>query len=287
MPTGRADELCALVDEPKRSELAALPELSALLDQQLADARAAWPTVTIEEVDYLRHLADKVRSRSDELAVDVIRTMPAADLYLAAGCCAGDPAAIAAFHDAIMPVVRPALVKLGLADSTIDETEQRVLVLTLVGDPDRPAIAGYSGRGRLRSFVRSIAVRTGRRLAGANDVTAVDDLDQLSAAVDDPELELLRNRYREQVRDALAAAMATLDERQRNVLRQYYVDGLTIDQLAAVYRVARATTARWVVAARSSVLGATRDHLRAQLGATTTEIESILRLVRSQLELSL
>ena len=109
----------------------------------------------------------------------------------------------------------------------------------------------------------------------------------LAINVHDPEISLLRERYREQVHAALREAIAQLPERQRNVLRQYYIDGLTIDQLAALYRVDRATTARWVVASRSAVLAGVRTELTAALGASTEEIDSILRLVRSQLELSL
>lgn len=132
-------------------------------------------------------------------------------------------------------------------------------------------------------------MRTGRRLAGAEHAAAepVDDLERLAANVHDPELALLRERYCDEVRRALAGALDQLAERQRNVLRQYYVDGLTIDQLAALYKVDRATTARWVVNARSAILVGTRDLLAQSLGATSAEIDSILRLVRSQLELSL
>jgi RNA polymerase sigma-70 factor (ECF subfamily) len=287
----RATCLLACLDPGRRAEVSAIGELEQLLEQQLAQAAAAWPTVHLPPMAYLRHLADKLRERNDELADRVIRTMPAADLYLAAACAAGDPAAIAAFHEVILPVVRPALAKLGVPDVTIDETEQRVLIMVLVGDPQVPAIATYGGRGRLRSWLRSVGVRTGRRLMGTTNATdhahADDELDRLSANVHDPELELLRNRYRDEVRRALDGAVASLAERQRNVLRQYYIDGLTIDQLAALYRVDRATTARWVVSARSAVLAGTRDFLGSALGATTSEVESILRLVRSQLELSL
>jgi RNA polymerase sigma-70 factor (ECF subfamily) len=283
----RATCLLAYLDSPRREEVAAIADLESLLEQHLTDGAAAWPTVKLDPEVYLGHLADKLRVRTDELSDRVIRTMPAADLYLAAACTAGDPNAIAAFHDTILPVVRPALGKLGLSDATIDETEQRVLITVLVGDPDRPAIAMYGGRGRLRSWLRSIGVRIGRRLSGAAPLADPDELDQLSTNVHDPELEMLRGRYRDEVRTALAGALDKLPERQRNVLRQYYVDGLTIDQLAALYHVDRATTARWVVAARSAVLGATRDQLAAKLGATNTEVESILRLVRSQLDLNL
>lgn len=282
--------LLGCLDSPRREEVAAIRDLDTLLAAQLADGARAWPAVALEPAAYLRHLADKLRERASEPADHVVRTMPAADLYLAAACTAGDAAAIAAFRDAIVPVIRPALGKLALSATTIDEAEQRVLVMILVGDPVRPAIATFGGRGRLRSWVRSIAVRTARRLAGITDGgpdTAHDELDRLTASVHDPELALLRERYREQVRDALAAALAALTERPRNVLRQYYIDGLTIDQLAALYHVDRATTARWVIGARTAVLDGTRDRLRTVLGVTSDEVESILRLVRSQLDLSL
>jgi len=261
-----------------------------VLAAHLAEGAREWPSVALEPAVYLHYLADKLRERPGEAADAVIRNMPAADLYLAAACTAGDAAAVAAFRDAILPVIRPALAKLSLSETTIDETHQRVLVMILVGDPVRPAIAAYSGRGRLRSWVRSIAVRTARRLAGLTDGgadTGPDELDRLSANVHDPELAMLRERYRDQVRAALAEALASLTERQRNVLRQYYIDALTIDELATLYRVDRATTARWVIGARTNVLDGTRDRLRAVLGVTSDEVESILRLVRSQLDLSL
>ena len=278
--------LLGFLDSPRRDEVAAIADLEELLVAQLAAARSEWPAIHLDPIAYVRHLAEKLRTRADEIADRVIRTMPAADLYLAAACTAGDAAAITAFHDTVLPVVRGSLAKLGLAKATIDEAEQRVLIAILVGDPAKPAIAAYSGRGRLRSWVRSIGVRIGRRLAGT-DAVATDELDELAANVHDPTLAMMRSRYATEVRAALAAAIEKLAERQRNVLRQYYLDGLTIDQLAAVYRVDRATTARWVVAARGAILAATREHLGTALGVATSEVESILRLVGSELDLSL
>jgi RNA polymerase sigma-70 factor (ECF subfamily) len=286
----RADGLLAFLDPERRAEVAAIADLEELLATHLAKGAAEWPALALEPRIYVRHLADKLRERTGEPADRVIRTMPAADLYLAAGCTSGVPAAIAAFQATLLPVVRPALAKIGLADTIIEETEQRTSIMILVGDPDQPAIARYQGRGTLKSWVRSIAIRTGRRLAGTRDGGGDHDLEQVDLAalnIHDPELALLRERYREQAHAALVAAVAALTERQRNVLRQYYLDNLTIDQLAALYRVDRATTARWVIAARTDVLTGIRTELAAALGANTDEIDSILRLVRSQLELSL
>ncbi|MBP9204448.1 MAG: transcriptional regulator [Kofleriaceae bacterium] len=285
--------ILAQLEPARRAEVAAVVDLEALIDAQYAEARAAWPGVELSRPDYERALADRIAARSAEAADHVVRTMPGPDLYLAAACAAGDAAAIAAFHAEVMPAVRPALHGLGLSPAAMDELEQVVLVLVLVGDPARPAIVGYGGRGRLRSWVRSIAVRTARRhagaAAGAASAASADELelDRLVAGVADPEVDLLRGRYREQVGGALGAALTALPDRSRTVLRQYYVDGLTIDRLATLHQVDRATTARWVIAARTAVLDGTRARLRQALGASADEVESILRLVRSQLDLSL
>ncbi|MGE5183095.1 MAG: sigma factor-like helix-turn-helix DNA-binding protein, partial [Acidobacteriota bacterium] len=146
----------------------------------------------------------------------------------------------------------------------------------------------YGGRGTLRSWVRTIAVRTGRRMLGLESVetSREEELAELPAAVADPELAMLRTRYRDQVRGAFAAAFAALGERERNVLRQYYIDGLTIDQLAALYHVNRATTARWVAGARLAVVRRTREQLVDRFGIAASEVDSIIRLVRSQLDVS-
>jgi RNA polymerase sigma-70 factor (ECF subfamily) len=282
--------LLANLSGERRDEVARIADLDALLTAQLAAGRTEWPSVAVDDALYLGHLADKIVQRAAEPADHVIRSMPGGCLYLAAACTAGDERAIAAFRDTILPGLRPALGKLALSETTIDEALQRVLVMILVGDPVRPAIAGYSGRGSLRSWVRSIGVRTARRLAGVTEGgahSAEDELDQIGANVHDPELTLLRERYRDKVREALADAFTRLTKRQRNVLRQYYIDGLTIDQLATLYKVDRATTARWVIGARPHVLEGMRDRLRELLGVSSDEVESILRLVRSQLDFSL
>jgi len=281
--------LLSHLEGPRRDEVAAIGNLEATLADQLTDAAATWPTVELTDARYLEHLARRVRERGSEPAERVIHTMPAADLYLAAACADGDPGAMAAFRDTLVPTLRQALGKLGTPPATIDETVQRVLVMLFVGENGPPQITGYGGRGTLRSWLRSIGVRTGRRLMGVEHKPASsdDELAILPAAVNDPELELLRARYRDLVRSAFAAAFSQLTERQRNVLRQYHIDGLTIDQLAMLYSVNRATTARWVAGARLAVVAATRAQLVDSFGVSASEVDSIIRLVRSQLDVSI
>lgn len=264
------------------------PDFTSILDEQYAAAVAAWPTFTLSRERYGEEALRRVHSRANEPAADVIRTLPAADLYLAAACSDGDDDALAAFHDTLVPTLRAALGKLAMSEVTIDETIQRVLVMVLVGDHAPPQITTYGARGTLRSWLRTIAVRTGRRLLGVEHGAASSDgeLADLPAAVGDPELELLRTRYRDQVKSAFAAAFAELGERERNVLRQYHIDGLTIDQLAGLYQVNRATTARWVAAARLAIVSRTRKQLVDHGGIAASEVDSIIQLVRSQLEVS-
>ena len=65
------------------------------------------------------------------------------------------------------------------------------------------------------------------------------------------------------------------------------LDGLSIDQLAAFYRVHRATTARWIEAARQAVLDGTRKELIRRLQLSRSELDSVMRLIGSQLDVSL
>lgn len=260
-----------------------------VLAEQHRDGAAAWPTVTLSFERYREHVESRVHARASEPRERVITTLPATDMYLAAACADHDPAALAAFRDTMVPPMRQVLGKLGMSAAQIDEAVQRVLVSVFVGDGRAPQIAEYGGRGTLRSWLRTIAVRTGRRMLGleAAAPSGEDELAELPDAVADPELSLLRTTYREQIRGAFAAAFAALSERERNVLRQYYIDGLTIDQLAALYQVNRATTARWVAGARLGVVTKTREQLVDHFGISDAEVDSIIRLVRSQIDVSL
>jgi RNA polymerase sigma-70 factor, ECF subfamily len=273
----------AQLEVSRQAGISTIANLAQILDDQYASARAAWPTVHVSRERYVEQLARRINVRATEPADRVLATMPPADLYLAIACGDNDSIALAAFRDAFIPSLEQALTKLGLATATIDETVQRLLVMLFVDGQ----IHGYGGKGTLRSWVRSIGVRTGRRLAGVeHDIGSEEDLADLPAAVADPELELLRTRYGDQVRHAFAAAFAQLTERERNVLRQHHIDGLTIDQLAGLYQVNRATTARWVAGARLAIVAKTRNLLVERYGIAATEVDSIIRLVRSQLAVS-
>jgi len=70
-------------------------------------------------------------------------------------------------------------------------------------------------------------------------------------------------------------------------LRLRYVDGLNIDKIALLEGVGRSTVARWLVDARQLLLEGTIAQLNGKLGVTSDEAESLARLLRSRIDLSL
>jgi RNA polymerase sigma-70 factor (ECF subfamily) len=73
----------------------------------------------------------------------------------------------------------------------------------------------------------------------------------------------------------------------RAVLRMSFVDEVSIDEIAAVYAVHRATAARWIQRACDNVFAATRELLAERLALSSTELDRMTALVQSQLEVSL
>jgi RNA polymerase sigma-70 factor (ECF subfamily) len=106
-------------------------------------------------------------------------------------------------------------------------------------------------------------------------------------AADDPEMDYLRSRYADEFRAAFVTALGALPTRERNVLRLHLLDGLNVDRIGQLYDVHRATAARWLAHAREELFRHTRDTLRKELGLTQTEFASIVRLVRSELDVSI
>jgi RNA polymerase sigma-70 factor, ECF subfamily len=162
-------------------------------------ARAAWPEIPLPAETFAAHVADRVRGRSD--VADVIRTLHAADLFLACACSLGIATALAAFeHDHLSRV--PGLVRrVDSSGAFADDVAQAMREMFLVPVQGRARIAEYSGRGPLSNWVRVIAVRTALRLRreqrrGVN-VNFSDQPGELRlAAPADPELDYLKLRYR-------------------------------------------------------------------------------------------
>lgn len=264
------------------------PSLSALV----ARAVAAWPGVNVDADRFIRAIAERMPAdRSPAAALEALHTD---DLYLACGCAAGDRVALAGFEARYGRVIERAIVAVGVSAADGADLGQIVRARLLVGSGNGalPRISTYSASGSLAAWVRVVAARETYRLVPRvqrerRRRAADDELANLAASSDDPEVGYLKRMYREEFKQAIHAAVASLEARDRLLLRQYALDGLTIDQLAALHGVHRATAARQVQAARAAVLSRTRWELTRRLRLTPREIISMMRLIRSQLDISL
>lgn len=265
-------------------------ELEAVLADRVARAAAAWPEFTVPGDRFVQVIAERL---SPELpvasALDAIHTD---DLYLAHGCADGDRAALAAFEAHCGAAIVRAIATTGASPSEAEDLgqviRQRLLVPPAAGGPAR--IASYSARGSLPAWIRVVATREAARLlAVARRTVPVgdDELARLIAPDDDPELGYLKRLYRDEFRSAFAAAVEALDDGARLMLRQHTLDGLGLDQLAALHGIHRATVARRLEAARAAILRTTQRQLMERLQLDRAELDRVFRMIVSQLHVSL
>jgi RNA polymerase sigma-70 factor, ECF subfamily len=154
--------------------------------------------------------------------------------------------------------------------------------------PPGGKLARYSGRGSLQNWVRAVAVRETISVLRSDAVDAAATPDVIDvASSSDLELSYVRGSQREHLRAALRAAFDALDPEDRAVLRYRFLDGLTLDQLAAVLGVHRATAARWLARIREELLRGTRRRLCDELGLDRAGFDSLVALVRSNLEITI
>lgn len=246
-------------------------------------AQAAWPGVHLPEATFHAYVRERVGDAIPDADV-------ASALWLACACSRGDVEALRAFEARFMPDVERAVTRLRLRPADVADVVQGLRQHLLVGGSDgaRPHIADYAGRGDLAGWLRVAAVRAGlKKLRGAKVETHDDALLAARSAQDDPELSYMKAVYRSAFRAAFAAAVDSLEPREKNLLRQHLVDGLGVDELGPLYGVHRATAARWVQRARERVLVETRRQFMAHAHLSSRECESVLRLVQSRMDITL
>lgn len=246
------------------------------------EAAGAWPGIVVDEDTFVTELSAKLAADDPP----PLSAANAAELYLALACARGDAAAIAAFERDYLAVVPQALASMKLPAATVEDVRSAVRDKLLLPDGERRArIVDYAGRGRLRGLVQVTATRTAIdriRLEEREAELPARDF----AAPTNVELSLIKAQYRDAFREGFARAVETASRRDRNLLRLHFLGGVTLEQLAQMYGVHRATVVRWLAAARAAVFGATREHVAGQLNAPADELDEMFDLVKSRIELS-
>jgi RNA polymerase sigma-70 factor, ECF subfamily len=261
-------------------------ELGAAIRGLFDEGTYAWPGVALPVEAFVAHLAHVAKRGGGGLP----SSGRGADMYLACACALRIPGALEAFDHAHIAQVGTYLARLRLARELVDDVRQEVRDKLYVGrDGAAPRIAEYDGRGALASWVRVVAMRAAVDLKRRGDGAPLSDEDARGApvAAGDPERDLQRERYRKAFGEAIRGAVLALEREERRILRRHFSDGVTLDGLAEELGVHRATVARRLAAARTALRRDARRRLRAALGTTESEIESLAAELRSQLDLSL
>ncbi len=240
----------------------------------------ACPGINVSEDSFVR-VWESLRPGNDNLAKDVL---------LAAGIARGDTGAIRWLQQQI----QGALAQMRkIPQHLFADIESNVLELIAVGSASRSAqIHKYAARGALAGWVQVVVARTAREVAtraGQWSDLEVDEaiLSELAMSEPSPEVAALRNRFSGFLGPALASATARLSARERTLLKLHYIQGVGLEDIGRAYQVHRATVSRWLLSARQSFADFTRDELSSRANVQRSEVDSLVRALHSQLDISL
>ena len=209
----------------------------------------------------------------------------AVDLGLAFASSRGDARALKALDAVLVTSVGRAVARIDSSRAFADLVAQELRTRLFVGE--RPRIKEYSGKGPLAGWLRTTAARIALNLRrGADDRGHEALRSNIRAMASEPEVAVLRAKYREDFEAALRVALETLPSKEKAILCLNVRDGMSSEKIATLYRVSRATAKRMLVRARQMLLEGTEKELRSRLMLTTGEFESIARVIHEDLEVS-
>jgi RNA polymerase sigma-70 factor, ECF subfamily len=249
------------------------PDLLASIVQE---ARGRWPRVNFDREGFARHI-ERLEIEEARLSVHGV------DLFLASAVLGGDQEALRAFDAVLASVVRVAG-RIDGSRSFIDDVSQELRVKLLTGK--EPKLRGYSAVGPLWEWLRVAAMRTALNMKRSDRLLPTDDV-PVAAVLDGLDDAQMKKRYLPELNAALEQVIRELSVRERTLLRLHFVDGLNIDRIAVIYRVHRATVARWLVAVRQRVLEDLQAHLGQAHGLGATDVRSLCRRMQDDVHLTI
>lgn len=263
---------------------ASVDAVASRLAAAVAETRARWPEVGACDELFVEALIPRVDGEPD--LDDALARLALPDIYLVAACLAGDRGGLVAFDKLLRAETSRAVARLGTQVSPDDVVQELHVKLLVPNAAGAAKLAAFGGHGALHAWLRVSAVRTAISLGRKTRDSAGSDEEALDAIADDGDdqaLAFLKTSYREQFKRAFAAGFAALPPRSRTLLRLQILDQLTFEEIAAFYRVSRATAARWLADARTSLVEATQKELSSALGMPAAELAEMMRMVASNL----
>lgn len=244
-------------------------------EQVLARGQARYPGVTVSEAALAEMLARV--APSGELEALVVE-----DVVLAAACLDGDSVALQALDAQLHRLCRLA------KNVELAELEQRVRLSLLVKqEATPPKLSQYAGRGALVKWLSAVVQRAALNLARERKPAETDSgLREHAAPLTNPERALMREKDGALFKQAFQAALEALPEKRRALLRMYYLEGFTAEQIAQIHQVHRVSVARWLAQAKRELRAATRDRLVRE-AVSPSQVDSLMRVSNLQFGASL
>lgn len=244
-----------------------------------AQGRQAWPQIDVELSAFAHHVAGRV-------ALDEAGKLHAGDLYLSVACARGDARAITLLDERYIAALVSALPRF-IDRRVADDVVQLVRLRFLIGERGAPPrIGDFNGTASLATWLRIAAIRIAISLhRKQHRETVIGDIDAVADGPD-PEFALLLRQYGTEFRVAFRDAFVSLTSRERNLMRLHVIDQLGIDRIAALYGVHRATAARRLARARTTLIRRLRRELQARLQVDRAQLDGVLAQLHGKLELS-
>lgn len=271
--------------EPLRASTPA-HELERAVQAILRAARQAWPGISIPDRDFIAYLAQRLPI--DRPAAEGLALIHAADLYLAAGCARGDAKALRHFERRYLSSAEylPKRAARGEVTDLLQTVRER---LFLENGRSDPRISQYRGTGPLGAWVRVVAARASiDQLRGESPRAASDDGElELAAEATEPDLRLINEVYRQQLREVFQATLKSLSSREASLLRLHFLEGLGADGIARVYGASARSVRRWLADLRAEILERVRKRLKQEHGLAGSQLASIERFARERLDVTI
>lgn len=258
------------------------------LEAAHAMARRTWPEVSLSYENFQAHVSPE-GSTAEGVEYP-------SDLYLCAACKYGQAEAYQALEAAYFPALRRLLGRLLQEVTAVEDVLQEVRTRLFVGEP--PKIASYRGRGCLAGWLRSVALHAardhlrcvraqrGRLLRLSHPDVAL--LGVLRAPAAETLDENPGKRERQRCQRAWSVAIRSLRPEERQLLYHHFVNGLSIDALAALYGVHRATAARRIRRATAGVRRRMRNELALDYTSLTQqELDRLAQLTCGDVDVML
>jgi len=239
--------------------------------------------------DFFEHLARRLSS--DEDVLESLNSIVVDEFFLAFACAYGNENAQAHFIESYDQVIDKALLRFRKQNVSIEDVKHQILAYFLFPRKSLPpAISNYSGSGSLAGYLRISVLNEAVRFVkkGQKEIATdkMEEFDPTALTSKDPAIEALKQQYRTEFKEAFQEAIKALENKDVILLRLHYVSGLKMREIGALQNRGKSAVSRAIVQVREKLFRMTHERLMERIGVGKTEVHSIIRMVKSQLDVS-